>query len=109
MGGLQVRENCGTVLLVWTTRLEDENFPHHSSFTSNIEAINLPYGDWLKAGGRHRVDEPRANESSQVARHECGGGGTSSRSSPNLGNPNRLTGTTDTNTGYAADIVDEIG
>nr|POE99914.1 hypothetical protein CFP56_57067 [Quercus suber] len=80
---------------------------HLSSSTSDTEAINLPYSDWLKAGGRHRVDEPRANESSQAAGHECGGGGTSSRSSPNLGNPNRLTRTTDMSTGYAADIVDE--
>uniref|UniRef100_A0A7N2MYN9 Zinc knuckle CX2CX4HX4C domain-containing protein n=1 Tax=Quercus lobata TaxID=97700 RepID=A0A7N2MYN9_QUELO len=82
---------------------------YHSSFTSDTEAVNLPYGDWLKVGGRHQVDEPRANESSQAEGHECGGDGTSSRSSPNLGNPNRLTGTTDTSTRYAADIVDEIG
>ena len=109
MGGLQVQENCGTVLLVWTAKPEDENFPHHSSFTSDTEAVNLPYGDWLKVGGRHWVDEPRTNESSQVAGHECGGDGTSSRSSPNLGNPNRLIGTTDTSTRYVADIVVEIG
>lgn len=83
--------------------------PHHSSSSSDTEAVNLPYGDWLKAGGRRRVDEPRVNESSHTAGHECGGCGTSSRSSPNHGNPNRLTRTTSTRMGYAADIVDEIG
>ena len=58
--------------------------PHFSSSTSDTEAVNFPYSDWLKAGGRHRVDEPRANESSQAAGHECGSGCTSSRSSKTL-------------------------
>ena len=55
------------------------------------------------------MDEPQANESNQATGHECGSGGTSSKSSPILGNPNWLTRTTDMSTGYAVDIVDEIG